>query len=210
MRTIAILALSTFATLGITETSKAYTVDLTFNLQYPNGGRDPVFGSTDPLLVFNGVTITYDASVAPTVSIPSGLTLNGKTTTHAWYGYSSTGITAFPSIGDKQFSTSSANKMLSPDGGTTAANFWLDTDITNYTNYVTPTRFWFDFEDNPPNPPDFMTLGGFEEEGSTIFLLDGLTNIQDGDFNTERDGIITNFIAEGPDPAHVPSPPATQ
>jgi hypothetical protein len=123
-----------------------------------------VFGVSGPAIPYNH-QITYDTTLdTNTFFFASGASLGSETTTHEWYGYSASGITATSlTFGNQTWTVGDLIPSIPAVGVT--ADLWFDTDIS----VSTPTRSWVSFQGGSPGFGSLL-LGGGVGNGVNIFM----------------------------------------
>jgi hypothetical protein len=118
----------------------AAVVVLNFNGAYDTQGAT-ILGQNGSSVPFS-YQITYDTSLdTDTDFIASGTNSGGNVTTHDWYAYSKSGITATNLTFGTQTWTTLDSFIPGTQGGF-AADLWFDTDIS----LAAPTRAWMDLD----------------------------------------------------------------
>lgn len=140
--------------------SNAAVVVLNFNGVYDTAGNT-LFGLSGAAVPFN-YQITYDTSLdTDNDFIASGSTVGGNLTTHDWYAYSKSGITATSlTFGSQTWTTTDDFLPRVPSGSAFSADLWFDTDIS----LAAPTKAVMDLDNGNGNYLGFgeMTINGGE------------------------------------------------
>lgn len=142
--------------------SNAAVVVLNFNGVYDTQGVT-IFGLSGAAVPFN-YQITYDTSLdTDNDFIASGSTVGGNLTTHDWYAYSKSGITATSLTFGSQ-TWAATDSFLPKLVGADSADLWFDTDIS----LAAPTRALFDIETN--NNSDYLIFGEMTTNAGQLYI----------------------------------------
>ena len=140
---------------------QASTVQLSFSGTYNTHGGT-IFGLSGPAVPFS-YELTYDTSLntSPYFFL-AGASLGGDITTHPWYGYSASGITAASLTFGTQTWTVADLQPRDPAVGV-SADLWFDTDLS----VAAPTRCWMEFDQSRRD----LTIGTGAAASGYIFML---------------------------------------
>ena len=167
---------------------QAGTVTLTFSGTYDTFGQT-IYGLSGSAVPFS-YQITYDPALdTNTWFFPTGATVDGKKTTHPYYGYSASGITA-SNIAFGTGTFTAADLVARFPGGGSSADLWFDTDIS----VAAPTRCWMYFY--KPDSNGILQLGEGNDFLTTIEMGKS-TYIKDAAGETELAPLtITSSVPE--------------
>ena len=175
-------ALSIALVLLVAGTARAELVTLTFSGTFDTDGST-VFGVSGANVPFT-FEIIYDTALDTNpLFFGTGVALGSYTTTHPWYGYSASGITATSVTFGSQTWTAGDVSPQSLIGGH-EADLWFDADI----RIATPTRSWIFFEGGSPGL-GFLNLGSgtvgvntveMYQDSSVIDTFDGSQGYSSG------------------------------
>jgi hypothetical protein len=178
---IAITAALVFVGIGY-HAAHAVSLTLTFSGNYHND-PDTVFGVNGAGPIPFSYTLTYDTALdTNTAFFATGASLGSQTTTHEWYGYSASGITAASvTFGTKTWNITAISPRIPASG--VSADFWLDTDIS----LATPSMAWILFSDGS----GFLELGGGMGSATNIVMMSGSAVMEAGSFDDFRTSALT-------------------
>lgn len=146
--------------------SNAAVVVLNFTGVYDTQGQT-IFGLNGAAVPFN-YQITYDTSLdTDNDFIASGSTVGVNLTTHDWYAYSKSGITATSLTFGSQTWTTADDFLPRVPGGAFSADLWFDTDIS----LAAPTRAVLDIDtDNGSGSGNYLGFGEMTINGGELYI----------------------------------------
>ena len=187
-------ALSIALVLLVVGTARAERVTLTFSGTYDVGG-ETVFGVSDTDVPY-AFEITYDTALDTNpLFFGTGVALGDYTTTHPWYGYSASGITATSLTFGSQTWTAGD---LSPQAliGGHEADLWFDTDI----GIATPTRSWIRFQGGSPGS-GALNLGGSVAGMNTVEMYQHSSVLDQSHGSQRYSSLMTISAIAVPEPS---------
>jgi hypothetical protein len=170
----------------------AAVVQLSFSGTYNTFGGT-VFGLSGSAVPYN-YQLTYNTSLdTNTLYFPTGALLGSDVTTHEWFGYSASGITATSlTFGTKTWTVAALSPRIPAVG--VSADLWLDTDIS----VSPPTLGWAFFSDGGGK----LQLGSGASAFGNIFMSP-VSSVFDGTVLPLSANSSNMSIQEVPEPATI-------
>ena len=187
-------ALSIALGLLVVGTARAELVTLTFSGTYDTDGRT-VFGVSGADVPYT-FEITYNTALDTNpLFFGTGVALGSYTTTHPWYGYSASGVTATSlTFGSQTWTAGDLSPQVAPGGY--EADLWFDADI----GIATPTRSWISFAGGSPGSGD-LNLGGAGVGINTVEMYQDSSVLEFDYFSTGYSSRMTISVLAVPEPS---------